>query len=169
MFLCLLFGRWNCTGTFVISLESYLDLRLRESSLEKIKPGIRQDIVDKTIDRIFGFEKGILSHDNVLEACSSINPPVDAINFYNKTPFGVHASQIAALKSKEGFIGAGRASVAPHDVICVLRDASMPFILRPVGEKFALVSPCYIEGLMDGEGWEMVQAGEKSVRRVIVE
>ena len=63
---------------------------------------------------------------------------------------------MAALRSKEGYIGAGRVEVAPYDVICVLRDVSVPFILRPIGDKFTLVSPCYIEGLMDGEAWAMV-------------
>ncbi|KAF8858823.1 hypothetical protein BDZ45DRAFT_689818 [Acephala macrosclerotiorum] len=136
--------------------------------LARLNQELRKGHVDKTIDKIFGFEKGILGHDNVLEACSSVIPPVDALNFY-KTPFGAHASRMAALKSKEGYIGAGRASVAPHDVICMLRDASMLFILWRVGEKFALVSSCYIEEPMDGEDWEMVQAGEKSIRRIIVE
>ena len=168
VFLRLLINRWKCTGTFTISLKSYLDLGLSEASPDKTQLGTREDIVDKTIDKIFGFEEGILSHEEVLEACSSTIPPANAINFHNKTPFGAHASQMAGLKSKEGYIGAGRAGVAPRDVICVLRDASIPFILRPVGDKFALVSPCYIEGLMDGEAWEMVQVGEKSMRRVLV-
>jgi hypothetical protein len=157
---------WKCTGRFIVSLELHLEgLRLREDGTEL---GANQQRINMTIDKLFGFKSGILTHDDVLEACSQVTPPADAVNFYNKTPFGAHANQMSAIKSKDGYIAAGRADVAAQDVICVLRDVSIPFILRPIGEKFKLVSPCYVEGLMDGEAWKMVQAGEKSVRTVKV-
>jgi hypothetical protein len=156
---------WECTGNFVRSLESYFRLQRRDPESEAVT---RKHIVDNTIDKIFGFRKGLPTHDEVLDACRCIIPPADGLSFHNKTPFGPHANQMAVLKSKEGYIGAGRAGIAAHDVICVLRDVSTPFILRPIGEKFALVSPCYIEGLMDGEAWEMVQAGDKSIREVAI-
>lgn len=167
MFLRLMHERWKCTGTFQISIGKYLDLCT--SSSREIYTRSELDIIGKTINTIFGFETGAPqpTDDELLQTCGTIIPPADAINFSNKTPFGLHATQMAALKSKGGFIGAGRAGTMRGDVICVLRDADVPFILRPVeGGKCRLVGPCYVEGLMDGEAWEMVCAGERVVQTI---
>lgn len=53
----------------------------------------------------------------------------------------------------------GRTAVVPPrtqegDIICVLKGASMPFLLRrqgvgPQGEAFKLIGSCYVHGLME--------------------
>jgi len=137
---------WN----FQYFTKNYLDLGPRESSLHEAKPATTLDIINKTIDQIFGFGKGLLTFDNILEACSSIISPANAINFHNKTLFGAHANQMAALKSKKGYIGAGRPSIAPHDVNCVLRDVYIPSI--PTGWRKICSSVYLLHRRTDGWG-----------------
>ena len=38
------------------------------------------------------------------------------------------------------------------DVVGVLTGSALPILLRPVAEGYEVVGPCYIHGLMDGEG-----------------
>ncbi|KAH6714293.1 heterokaryon incompatibility protein-domain-containing protein [Leptodontidium sp. MPI-SDFR-AT-0119] len=165
----LMFSQWECTGTFFVSLETYINLGI--ASRTELHSPSEEAALNKIINQIFGFENSVesLTGDDIAAACGYIISPADAINFHNKTPFGAHAHQMCGLKSTEGYIGAGRAGVQLGDVVCVLRDADVPFILRGDGKgRFRLVGPAYVEGLMDGEAWEMVCSGEKTVETIVV-
>lgn len=54
--------------------------------------------------------------------------------------------------SRIGYVGLGPIYMRPGDMIVVLTGASLPFIVRPVGErKYRLLGECYCDGIMDGE------------------
>lgn len=58
-----------------------------------------------------------------------------------------------AIVTESGHVGLGPMAVEPGDVVCILRDAVMPMILRPVdgGNSFKVVGESYIHGIMFGE------------------
>jgi hypothetical protein len=53
--------------------------------------------------------------------------------------------------SKYGYVGIGSSFVQTGDLIVVLTGATLPFIVRPEGDKFAFLGECYCDGIMDGE------------------
>lgn len=58
-----------------------------------------------------------------------------------------------AIVTESGHIGLGPMAVEPGDVVCILRDAVMPMVLRLVdgGNSFKVVGESYIHGIMFGE------------------
>lgn len=50
-----------------------------------------------------------------------------------------------------GFCGIGPADVQAGDRVVVLLGASMPYVLRPVGDHYTLVGEAYVSGIMYGE------------------
>lgn len=46
----------------------------------------------------------------------------------------------------------GHAGSRKGDIICLILGASVPFLLRPYGNKYIFVGQCYVYGLMNGEG-----------------
>lgn len=69
--------------------------------------------------------------------------------------------------TKKGYLGLGPASMLVRDLICVLKGAEVPFVLRETGEVVRrskslwkkeqllciLVGECYVHGIMDGQFW----------------
>lgn len=66
--------------------------------------------------------------------------------------------------TSKGFVGMGVQGILPSDVICILYGSSMPMVLREVNGEFMVVGECYVHGLMDGEGLEMLQRQEGVAR-----
>ncbi|CBX97652.1 hypothetical protein LEMA_P090610.1 [Plenodomus lingam JN3] len=58
--------------------------------------------------------------------------------------------------TEKGYLGVSPASVKAGDAVAVLAGASVPIVLRPQhtldSRKYQIVGPCYIQGLMLGEG-----------------
>ena len=53
--------------------------------------------------------------------------------------------------TKKGYIGLGSRVPRPSDVVCILREGDVPFVLRPrVDEYYELVGEAYIHDIMDG-------------------
>ena len=50
------------------------------------------------------------------------------------------------------YLGFGPNCTAAGDQIFLLIGSDVPFILRPAGKNFELVGPCYVHGVMYGEG-----------------
>jgi hypothetical protein len=54
--------------------------------------------------------------------------------------------------SRLGYVGMGPQYMQTGDVIAIFNGASVPFIIRPVGEdRFRLMGECYCDGIMYGE------------------
>lgn len=46
----------------------------------------------------------------------------------------------------------------------------MPVVLRPTSHEdyFKVVGECYVEGMMDGEAWALVEKGDTKVENIIL-
>lgn len=66
----------------------------------------------------------------------------------------------SAFVTRAGYFASGPKTVRAGDVVCVLFGCDTPVVLRPVGNQYALVGPCYVEGLMDGEALDLVENGK---------
>jgi hypothetical protein len=53
-----------------------------------------------------------------------------------------------------GYIGVGDITLQNNDLIGVLFGGNVPFILRPMGNRYRLVGECYLHGIMHGEAIE---------------
>lgn len=65
-------------------------------------------------------------------------------------------------------LGSGPEGTLPGDVVCIIMGARTPFLLRPdtecvghqAGRRWKLVGPCFVYGLMYGEGLSMGEPEE---------
>lgn len=65
-----------------------------------------------------------------------------------------------------GYVGMGPQYMRTGDVIVILNGASVPFIVRPVGEgRFRLMGECFCDGIMYGE---FIKQGGKVQKIVLV-
>jgi hypothetical protein len=51
-------------------------------------------------------------------------------------------------------------SASADDQIVVLSGGKIPFVLRATGNTFLVIGPCYVHGIMDGEGFPREEAAE---------
>jgi hypothetical protein len=79
--------------------------------------------------------------------------------------------------TKKGYFGIGPHSLEEGDLVCVLRGAQVPFVMReqlPASrvpstfwkrEKISceLIGECYVHGIIDGEVWKSLQTGRDFV------
>lgn len=52
-----------------------------------------------------------------------------------------------------GYMGAGLPGVKPGDEVILVGGVSRPLIARKMGDRYRLLGPAYIHGVMDGEKW----------------
>ncbi len=69
------------------------------------------------------------------------------------------------FKTKKGYFGLGPRYMKDEDVIVVLFGGITPYVLRKMGEHYAIVGECYVHGLMNGEGMEMLERKELESKR----
>jgi hypothetical protein len=55
--------------------------------------------------------------------------------------------------TRKGFLAAVPYTTKPEDCIAVLAGGRLPFVLRPTGDSYRLIGPCYVHGIMDGEAF----------------
>ncbi|KAH8680727.1 heterokaryon incompatibility protein-domain-containing protein [Xylariales sp. PMI_506] len=74
-------------------------------------------------------------------------------------PFATAEGRVA--DARRFFVtGNGRFGWAPHrtkvdDKVCVFRGMRTPVIMRPQGIRWEFIGVCYVQGLMDGEIWDL--------------
>ena len=57
------------------------------------------------------------------------------------------------VKTREGYIGLAPQNAQVGDQVCVLLGCEMPMLLRSTSKsQHQVIGPCYVHGLMDGEG-----------------
>lgn len=63
--------------------------------------------------------------------------------------------------TKNGSMGLGPSAMRGGDIICVLFGGTVPYILRPIaGGEYSFVGDCYIDGFMNGEAIQKLEAAE---------
>lgn len=67
------------------------------------------------------------------------------------------------FRTRDGYFGYASSEVREGDLVCVLAASTVPVVLRAVGERYLLVSLCFVIGCMDGEAWTMVESGQLRV------
>ncbi|CZR64469.1 uncharacterized protein PAC_14367 [Phialocephala subalpina] len=68
----------------------------------------------------------------------------------------------AFFTTVEGHLGlTGSQCVRMGDIICAFFGHMMPYILRPVGEQYRFLGPCYLHGFMYGEAVKELDSGKQ--------
>jgi hypothetical protein len=57
--------------------------------------------------------------------------------------------------SKRGRLGWAPLRSVPGDEIFIFKGSKIPFIARPDGHGWEYIGPCYVNGLMNGEAWDL--------------
>jgi hypothetical protein len=136
------------------------------------------------------FEKWVQFGRNILNTRAYLDPtaPVqpDLMRSYDtKDLFGGLISACGLngrfCITENGYIAINKDQRVERDVICLIRGAQVPFVLRPVSSanpgsqtvgvkrrRFQLVGEAYIHGIMDGEmaTWDNGDSGEESIEIV---
>jgi hypothetical protein len=63
-----------------------------------------------------------------------------------------------------GHLGIGPLKMQEDDLVCVLEGCMFPVILRPIASHYILVGTCLVLGFMDGEPWQSVKEGDRSLQ-----
>lgn len=80
------------------------------------------------------------------------------------TQFNIVGGQLFA--STYGHVGLAPGLAKLDDVLCFIRGARVPFVLRPgLNKRYRLIGDCYIHGLMHGE----VESLELAVEEILLE
>jgi hypothetical protein len=72
-------------------------------------------------------------------------------NFYEEIRFQ-HAQQ-AFFLTTTGHMGIANHMVQEDDIVALFAGGNFPMIIRPDGKHYRLISPSYINGIMQGEAW----------------
>jgi hypothetical protein len=79
------------------------------------------------------------------------------------TDFWIVARSSTFFMTEEGYMGIGPIGARPGDIVCVLLGADVPMILRPQGSDFAVLSPCYMYGIMHGQLVDDMRQGKREL------
>lgn len=77
----------------------------------------------------------------------------------------------AFLVSESGHFGLGRAAAQPGDLVVVFPHVRVPFVLRkrPSTDRYQMIGPAYVDGIMDGEAMSGLQDGKYELQTFIVD
>lgn len=64
------------------------------------------------------------------------------------------------FETEEGYLGLAPLDVSAGDVVCVLDGFQYPVVLRPAGDKYIFVGPCFVLGFMTGEVAAALEDGQ---------
>ena len=64
------------------------------------------------------------------------------------------------ITTEKGLVGMAPDWVQREDRVCILLGSSLPVLLRPAGDHYILVGPCYIHGIMFGEAMSPLDEGK---------
>ncbi|KAL2059835.1 hypothetical protein VTL71DRAFT_9990 [Oculimacula yallundae] len=68
--------------------------------------------------------------------------------------FSLYCSNRRFFRCDSGRLGWGPDKMREGDVVGILHGASIPFILRPVGNRFEVIGDAYVHGIMGGEAMD---------------
>lgn len=56
--------------------------------------------------------------------------------------------------TKDGYMGVGPRCSRTGDRIALIAGLKLPFVIREAGDRYNLIGPAYIHGIMKGERWD---------------
>jgi hypothetical protein len=66
----------------------------------------------------------------------------------------------AFLITEDAHMALGPITGRPDDVLCIFFGHHMPYLLRPKGQRYRFLGPCYVHGYMHGEAVKRLKRGE---------
>jgi hypothetical protein len=78
----------------------------------------------------------------------SIERDLEASPYYKSV--STTLKQYALFETEDIQLGVARLSIQPGDQVVLFLGGRMPFVLRPVGDKWRLIGVCYVYDIMDG-------------------
>jgi hypothetical protein len=109
---------------------------------------------------LWGYPKAALGHvkayrEFVLLDTKETKPPyesieknVEAMVYYSKASRNLKRYRL--FETEDIQLGIAHPSIQPGDQVVLFLGGRMPFILRPVGDKWKLIGVCYVHDIMDG-------------------
>jgi hypothetical protein len=68
------------------------------------------------------------------------------------------------FQTASGYLGLGPRGMLEGDLVCVLRESSVPVVLRRLDSHYLHLGPCFILGLMDGEAKDLIGSGTSQIQ-----
>jgi len=65
----------------------------------------------------------------------------------------------SVFQTEKGYLGIGPQEMQSGDIVTVLEGCNMPAVLRRVDSDYVFLGLCFVLGLMDGEGFSMLEEG----------
>lgn len=88
----------------------------------------------------------------VLASTDTLREYSERISSQTHTSFEIYINSISPLcTTVNGYLAAVPYTTKDGDYIVILAGGDLPFVLRPAGNHYNLVGPCYVYGIMNGE------------------
>lgn len=88
-----------------------------------------------------------------------------AIDEYLRNHYSLISQRLRLFVTSCGNFGKGYDILEPGDVICIIKGAEIPYIIRPLANgQYNFIGQCYVHGIMHGEA--VVDVDEGSWRRI---
>jgi hypothetical protein len=62
--------------------------------------------------------------------------------------------------AETGYLARAPDAAPVGDVVAVLRGCKFPVVLRRKGDTFLSIAECYVDGIMDGDIWDVKERGK---------
>jgi len=154
---------WRQWTDFAFSLQSYptgesiTDVLLHtlcwdnNTSFERLAPGEYQENFDAWLN--------ILQSSNPLEAVAKdLFEDEMAYSYTHRAEFLMWGRFLSTTANSH--LALVPMSASTDDQIVILSGGKLPFVLRATGSTFKIIGPCYVHGIMDGEGFPKEEAAE---------
>ena len=96
---------------------------------------------------------------SIAKEIETVAEMADSERNWDRWATSASAGRVFATTQK-GYYVLGPAALEAGDIVCVLSGCKVPFCLRPMGGRYLFVGECYVHGLMDGEGMDMLARNE---------
>jgi hypothetical protein len=76
----------------------------------------------------------------------------------------LNLSRHSVFQTASGYLGLGPRGMQEDDLVCVLRESSVPVVLRRLDSHYIHIGPCFILGLMNGEAKDLIESGTSRIQ-----
>lgn len=108
--------------------------------------------------RRWRFKANLKRHILYSGVSNSVPSNANTENFYVAMMYASHHRRFFITAS--GHFGVGPSTMQPGDLVVILCDVALPFVLRQDGDEFRLIGACYVHGIMFGEVSKALEASD---------